>query len=221
MSAAWALLRRELALAWGGGGGPLFACAFYLGVALLLPLGAGAEPAKLKAVSAGAAFAGLALASLLSLERMFERDLEDGALDLLALGGPSLETVAAAKALAQWLANGLPLAVLAPVVAVMLNADLALAPLVLLTAFLAGIAFAFTGGIGAAVTLGARRGGVLTAMVVLPLYTPPVIFGAGAVAALGDGLDWTGGVLFLAAYTLAVAAGAPFAMAAAVRNALD
>ena len=221
MSALLALLRRELSLAWGGGGGPLFAGAFYVGVAMLLPLGAGAEPAKLKAVSTGASFAGLALANLLSLERIFERDFEDGALDLLALGGPPLEATAAIKALAQWLANGAPLAVLAPVIAIMLGADLRLAPLVFLTALLAGLAFAFTGAIGAAVTLGARRGGVLTAMVVLPLYTPPVIFGAGAVAALADGLDWTGGLLFLAAYVLAVMAAAPFAMAAAIRNALS
>lgn len=220
LPALWALLRRELAMAWGGGGGPLFACAFYVGVATLLPLGAGAEPAKLKAVAAGSAFAGLALASLLSLERIFERDYEDGALDLLALGGPPLEATAAVKALAQWLANGLPLAVLAPVVAVMLGADLALTPLILATAVLAGLAFAFTGAIGASVTLGARRGGVLTAMVVLPLYTPPVIFGAGAVTALAEGLDWRGGLLLLCAYALATVAAAPFAMAAAIRNAL-
>ncbi len=216
-----ALLQREIALAWGGGGGPLFACAFFLGVVMLLPLGAGADPAKLRAVAAGATFAGLALASILSLERIFERDYEDGALDLLALGAPPLEAVAAVKALAQWIATGAPLAVLSPVVAIMLGADIALAPLVFTTALLAGLAFAFTGGIGAAVTLGARRGGVLTAMVVLPLFTPPVIFGAGAVTALSQGLDWRTGLLFLAAYTLATAALAPFAMAAAIRNALS
>jgi heme exporter protein B len=221
MSALAALLRREMALAWGGGGGPLFACAFYAGVATLLPLAAGAEPAKLKAVAAGSAFAGLALANLLSLERIFERDFEDGALDLLALGGPPLEATAAVKALAQWASNGLPLAVMAPLVAIMLGADLALAPLVFVTALLAGIAFAFTGAIGAAVTLGARRGGVLTAMVVLPLYTPPVIFGAGAVTAFSEGLDWRSGLILLCAYVLATVAAAPFAMAAAIRNALS
>jgi heme exporter protein B len=214
------LLRREIALAWGGGGGPLFACAFFLGVAMLLPLGAGADPARLRAVAPGAAFAALALASILSLERMFERDFEDGSLDLLSLGTAPLEAVAGVKALAQWLAAGLPLAVLAPVVAVMLGSPLDLMPMVFVTALLAGLAFAFTGGVGAAVTLGARRGGVLTAMVVLPLFTPPVIFGAGAVTALAQGLDWRSGLVFLLAYTLACAALAPFAMAAAIKTAL-
>ncbi len=220
MRALASLLRREIALAWGGGGGPLFACAFFLGVAMLLPLGAGADPARLRAVAPGAAFAALALASILSLERMFERDFEDGSLDLLSLGTAPLEAVAGVKALAQWLAAGLPLAVLAPVVAVMLGSPLDLMPMVFVTALLAGLAFAFTGGVGAAVTLGARRGGVLTAMVVLPLFTPPVIFGAGAVTALAQGLDWRSGLVFLLAYTLACAALAPFAMAAAIKTAL-
>ena len=159
MSPTAALFRRELALAWGRGGGPLFACAFYAGLATLLPLASSPEPQRLASMATGAAFAALALASLLSLERLFERDFEDGALDLLTLGGPALEVVAAVKCLAQWLAAGAPLAVLAPVIAIALGADPRLAPLVFASALLAGLGFSFLGGAGAALALGARRGG--------------------------------------------------------------
>ena len=219
MSPLAALLRRELSLAWGRGGGPLFACAFFIGMATLLPLAAGPEPQHLAAVAPGAAFAALALSSLLSLERLFERDFEDGALDLLALGGP-LEATSAIKCLAQWIAAGAPLAVLAPIVAIALGAKPYLAGLTFATALAAGIGFAFIGGIGAALTLGAKRGGVLVAVIVLPLFTPPVIFGAGSIVAFSNGLEWWPGLMLLFAYVLAAAALAPFAMGAACRNAL-
>lgn len=220
MSALGALWRRELAAGLGGGGGPLFALAFYLGVATLLPLAQGAAPERLAAVAPGAAFVALALSALLSLERLFARDYEDGALDLLALAPAPLEVVALVKCAAQWLTTGAPLALAAPVVTVMLGAPVRLAPVVMATALLAGLAFALIGGIGAALTLGARRGGLLTAVIVLPLYAPAVVFGAGAVEAFAGGLDWTGALVFLAAYTLFAAALAPFAMAAACRAAL-
>jgi len=221
MSGAAALFRRELSMAWGRGGGPLFACAFYAGLALLLPLAGSPAPERLSAVAPGMAFAALALASLLSLERLFERDFEDGALDLLALGPIPLEAVAAIKCLAQWIATGAPLALLAPVVAITLGAGPALAPVIFVSALAAGLGFAFVGGMGAALSLGARRGGMLVAVVVLPLFTPPVIFGGGAIEALSAGLDWRPGLMLLIAYCLAAAALSPFAMAAACRNALD
>ena len=220
MSAA-VLLRRELALAWGKGGGPLLACAFYAGVATLLPLAAGPSPARLAVVAPGSAWAALALASLLPLERLFERDFEDGALDLLTLGALPLELVCAIKCLAQWLATGAPLAVLAPVVSCALGAPVALAPLTFVCALIGGLGFAFTGGLGASLALGSRRGGLLVAVIVLPLFTAPVIFGGGAVAALAEGLGWAPGLMLLAAYSLAAVALSPIAMAAACRNALS
>ena len=220
MSALSALFRRELALAWGRGGGPLFACAFYAGLTTLLPLASGPAPRALATLAAGAAFASLALSSLLSLERLFERDYEDGALDLLALGDAPLEMVAAVKCAAQWLATGAPLAVLAPVAAVALGAEPRLAPLIAASALLAGVGFAFVGGVGAALALGARRGGVLIAVIVLPLFVPPVVFGAGAIDAFASALDWRPALGFLAAYCLAAVGLAPFAMAAGVRNAI-
>lgn len=221
MSAFVVLYRRELELAWGRGGGALLGLAFYACVATSLPLAVGADGDRLSAVASGSAWLALALASLLSLERLFERDYEDGALDLLALGPAPLEAVAAAKCLAQWTALGLPLAAFAPVAAVALGAAPELAPLMLLTAALGGLGFAFVGGLGAALALGARRGGVLIAVIVLPLFAPMVIFGAGAAEAFGSGLDWRPPLAFLAAYVLFAAAAAPFAMAAAVRNALS
>ena len=215
------LLRRELALSWGRGGGPLLALAFYAATATLLPLAMGPEPARLAAIAPGSAWLALALASLLSLERLFERDYEDGALDLLALGPAPLELAAFAKCLAQWITAGAPLAVLAPIVAISLGAQPSLAPMIALTALIGGIGFSFCGGIGAALSLGSRRGGVLIAVIVLPLFTPPVIFGAGAIDAYAAGLDWKTGLMLLSAYSLAALALGPFAMAAACRNALS
>lgn len=221
MSPVGALFRREIALAWGRGGGPLLALPFYACIATLLPLAIGSEPEPLVAISTGSAWLALALTTLLSLERLFERDFEDGGLDLLTLGAPALETVCFVKCFAQWLATGLPLALAAPLAAIGLGADPSLAPLIVASAAIGGIGFAFTGGIGAALAIGSKRGGVLIAIIVLPLFAPPVIFGAGALDAAADGLSWMSGLLFLSAYSLAALAVSPFAMAAAVRNALS
>ena len=221
MNGLTVLLRRELALSWGRGGGPMLALAFYAAMATLLPLATGPAPSQLAIVAPGSAWLALALASLLSLERLFERDYEDGALDLLALGPAPLEAVAFAKCLAQWITTSAPLALAAPVVAIALGAAPVLAPMIAFTALVGGVGFCFCGGIGAALSLGSRRGGLLIAVVVLPLFAPPVIFGAGAISAFADGLDWRTPLLFLTAYSLAVTGLGPFAMAAACRNALS
>lgn len=221
MSRLTALLARETALAWGRGGGPLVAVGFYLGVTTLMPLAIGPEKSRLAAVALGTAWATLALAALLSLDRLFERDYEDGALDLLTLSPLPLEAVCAIKCLGQWLATGAPLALAAPLAAIALGAEVRLAPLVFACALLGGLAFAFTGGIGAALSLGARRGGLLTAVIVLPLFTPPVIFGGAALDAFADGLPWRAGFALLGAYAAAAVALGPLAMAAACRNALS
>ena len=215
------LLRRELALAWGRGGGPLLACAFYACLTTLLPLAAGPEPERLAVIAPGSAWVALALASLLSLERLFERDFEDGALDLLALSPAPLELVCAVKCLGQWLATGAPLAIMAPLASTALGADPRLAPLTFACALVGGLGFAFTGGLGAALALGSRRGGLLVAVIVLPLFAPPVIFGGGAIVAYAEGLNWTSGLLLLTGYSLAAVGLSPFAMAAACRNALS
>lgn len=221
MSRVGTLLARETALAWGRGGGPMVAVGFYAGVATLLPLAVGSEPERLAAIAPGAAWVALALAALLSLDRLFERDYEDGALDLLTLSPVPLEIICAVKCLAQWLATGLPLALAAPIAAIALGASPLLSGLVVACALLGGLAFSFMGGIGAALSLGARRGGLLTAVIVLPLFVPPVIFGGGALASLAAGLPWSAGFVLLGAYTAAAVALGPLAMAAACRNALS
>jgi heme exporter protein B len=221
MSRALRLLAREAALAWGRGGGALVAVGFYAGTTVLLPLAVGPEPSRLAAVAPGVAWIALALASLLGLDRLFERDFEDGSLDLLVLAPVPLEIACAVKCLGQWIATGAPLALAAPVAAIALGAEPRLAPLILACALVGGLAFAFTGGIGAALSLGARRGGLLTAVIVLPLFVPPVIFGGGALDAFTGGLPWGAGFALLSAYAAAAVALGPLAMAAACRNALS
>ena len=219
MSAVGVLFRRELALAWGGGGGPLLACGFFACLTTVVPLAAGGDPAVLKPVAAGIAWLALALSSLLSLERLFERDLEDGALDLLATGPVPLEVVFAVKAVSQWLATGLPLALTAPIAALALGQSIELAPLTAVSALVGGLGFAFTGALGAALALGARRGGLLIAVVVLPLFIPPVVFGSGALDRAAAGISPMSALALLAAYVLFAVVIAPPAGAAAIRSA--
>lgn len=213
------LFRRELALTWGGGGGPLLACAFLACLTAIAPLAAGGDPRVLRPVASGLAWTALALSALLSLERLFERDLEDGALDLLATGPLPLEVVVAVKALAHWVATGLPLALAAPVAALALGQPPALLPLTVTSALIGGLGFSLTGALGAALALGARRGGLLIAVVVLPLFVPPVVFGAGALERAATGQSPGPALALLAAYVLFAALLTPFAGAAAVRNA--
>lgn len=219
MRALMILWRREVALAWAGGGGPLLACGFFLCLTVLVPLAAGGDPAGLKPVAGGIAWLALALSSILSLERLFERDLEDGALDLITLGPVPLELVVLTKAKAQWLAIGAPLALTAPLAAITLGLPPALAPLAALSALIGALGFALTGALGAALALGARRGGLLIAVVVLPLFIPPVVFGAGVLERAANGLSPLPALAFLCAYVLFAAAVTPFAAAAAIRNA--
>jgi heme exporter protein B len=219
MRALRSLFARELSLAWGGGGGPLLACGFLLCLTAILPLAAGGDPRVLAPAASGAAWMALALASLLSLERMFERDLEDGALDLLATGPVPLEGVVVVKAVAQWLATGLPLAVAAPLAALALGQPASLIGLTGVSAALGGLGFAFTGALGAALALGARRGGLLIAVVVLPLFIPPVVFGSGVLERAASGLSPAPALAFLTAYVLFAGVVTPFAAAAAIRNA--
>lgn len=219
MKALAILFRRELSLAWGGGGGPLLACGFFLCLTVLVPLSAGGDPAGLKPVAGGVAWLALALASILSLERLFERDFEDGSLDLVTLGPSPLEGIVLAKAAAQWLAVGVPLAAIAPVAAITLGLPPSQALLVALSALIGSLGFALTGALGAALALGSKRGGLLIAVVVLPLFIPPVVFGAGALERASNGLGAAPALALLAAYVLFAAVITPFAGAAAIRNA--
>ena len=220
MSPTLLLFRREFGLAWGRGGGAILALAFFASITALTPLAAGSEPERLRALAVGSTWLALALASLLSLERVFERDFEDGALDLLALGPLGLTTVCAIKAIAQWAAIGLPLAIAAPIAVAALGAPDAILPLTLIAALIGGLGFAFTGVMGAGLALGSRRGGLLIAVVVLPLFAPPAIFGAGALTASMMGLPFLGGLALLAAWSLFSVVISPIVAAICVRDAL-
>ncbi len=211
-----ALLLRDIRLATRAGGSAALALAFFAAVATLVPLGVGADLRLLMRVAAGVLWVAAVLAALLSLDRMFQADFEDGSLDVIALSPLSLETIAATKMTAHWLTTGLPLTVLSPLLAVMFG----LPPMAtgVLTASLAigTPAVSALGAIGAGLTLSIRRGGLILPLLVLPLLAPAVIFGSGAVQGALDGLS-SGALLFLAAFSVATTALSPFAAGAAVR----
>ena len=210
-----ALLRRDLALAGRQGGESGLALLFFVLGAALFPLGLGPEPGILAGVGSGLLWVIALLAVLLSLERLFRADWEDGTLDLLAARPEPLAAVVLAKCAAHWLATGLPMAVIAPLLGSMLAVPGERLGLLALS-FLAGTpALTLVGAAGAALTLGARLGGVLTAILVLPLYIPVLIFGAAA----AEGRE--GALALLAAMSLGALALAPAAAAAALRHAVE
>lgn len=184
-----ALLAREIRLALRHPADTLAAVLFFVLVAALFPFGVGPAPETLARLAPGALFAAALLAALLPLDRLFGADAEDGTLDQLLLSGLPRPGIAAAKALGHWITTGLPLLAATPVAAALLNLPVeawgaALAALALATALLS-----LLGTVGAALTLGARRGGVLLPLLVLPLAIPAVIFGAAAIEAAGAGLS--------------------------------
>ncbi|MEI9903661.1 MAG: heme exporter protein CcmB [Asticcacaulis sp.] len=221
LRAALALVRRDVGLSLTRGGGPLLAAGFYLTLMAMIPLSLGPDSAVLARIAAGLTWLCLALASLLSLEKLFERDHDDGVFDILCLGPLPLELIAALKCLSQWLGTGLVLSLMTPAVMVILGAPMSLALTGLASAFLGSLSFAFVGGIGASLSLGTRKGGVLMALLVLPFYVPPVIFGAGLMQAVQSAAAPWQALAFLAAYALFAIALGPFAMGAALRSALS
>ena len=221
MSAALALLIRDVTLAWREGGAIGVALGFYLVVVAITPFGLGPDLNLLARIAPGMLWIALLLAALLSADRIFHNDYEDGTLDVLVAGPLPLPVVAAVKCLAHWIATGVPLALLAPVLGLLLNLPLDAMPLLVL-AMLAGTpAVSFVAGIGASLTLGLRRSGLLLALLVLPLYVPVLIFGVSTVSAaiVGPGSPWPP-FLMLCALSLASIVLAPIAAAAALRTAL-
>lgn len=217
MSPFATLLVRDVKLAARSGGSAALALSFFALVATLMPLGIGADLRLLARVAAGVLWVGAVLAALLSLDRLFQGDYEDGSLDLIALAPLPLELTALAKIAAHWFSTGLPLTLLSPLLALMFN----LPPtptLVLFFSLLIGTpAVSAIGAIGASLTLSLKRGGLILPLLILPLLAPAVIFGAGAVAATMDGLGGRGGVELLAAFSAAAVLLSPFAAAASVR----
>ncbi|EKD60677.1 MAG: Heme exporter protein CcmB [uncultured bacterium] len=212
-----ALLIRDLRLAVRAGGGFGLGLAFFLLVAVIVPLGVGPEPAVLARIAPGILWVGALLACLLSLDRIFALDFEDGSLDLLATSPMPLEGVVAVKALAHWLVTGLPLVLAAPVLAVLLNLPGAGFLWLVASLALGTPALSVIGAFGAALTVGVKRGGLLMSLLVLPLYMPTLIFGAEVVKRGAAGMAVATPLALLAGITAGAVALLPFASAAAIR----
>lgn len=212
-----ALLIRDLRLAVRAGGGFGLSLAFFLILVVLVPLGVGPQSDRLALIAPGILWVGALLAALLSLDRIFQLDHEDGTLDILATAPMPLEAVATLKALAHWLTTGLPLTLVAPVLAVLLNLPAGGYGWLVLSLLVGTPALSVIGAFGAGLTVGLKRGGLLLSLLVLPLYVPTLIFGAEVARRGAEGAAVGTPLAFLGAITLASIAALPYATAAALR----
>jgi heme exporter protein B len=221
MAALAGLFRRDLRLALRQGGDTGIVLAFFVLAVVLFPFGVGPEPEVLRRIAAGILWVAALLAALLSLDRLFQPDYEDGGLDLIVLSPLPLELSVLAKCAAHWVVTGLPLTLASPVLAFVVDLDPRAIPTLVASLLLGTPFLSLIGSIAAALTLGARRQGVLLSLLVLPLYVPPLIFGAGAVEASALGTGARPDLLILGALTLAALPLSPWASAAALRQALE
>jgi len=215
------IVQRELRLALRRKGEVLNVLVFFVVVASLFPLGVGPEPEMLRRIGAGIIWVAALLAAVSSLDRLFAADHADGGLDLMALSPMPLEFAVAAKCVAHWLTTGLPLTAISPLLAIIVDVDPAALPVLVFGLLIGTPALSLLGAIAAALTLGARRPGILTSLLVLPLSLPPLIFGTGAAEASATGAGARAHLLLLGAFSVAAAALAPVAAAAALREALE
>ena len=211
------LLIRDLRLAIRAGGGFGLGLAFFLIVIVLMPFGIGPETGMITRIAPGILWIGALMACLLSLDRIFALDWEDGSLELLATSPLPLEAVAGIKALAHWITTGLPLVAAAPVLAILLNLPPEGFPWLIASLALGTPALSAIGTFGAALTVGLKRGGLLLSLLVLPLYVPTLLFGAEAARRGAEGIDALTPLALLAGITFLTAAAMPFAAAAALR----
>lgn len=212
-----ALLKRDLLLATRAGGGFGLAVAFFLILCALVPFGVGPDTAALRPIAPGILWVGALLSCLLSLDRIFALDHEDGSLDLLATAPIPLEGAVAVKALAHWITTGLPLIAAAPLFGILLHLPAGATPWLIASLLIGTPALSMLGAFGAAITVGLRRGGLLLSLLVLPLYIPTLIFGTEIIRRGAEGGDPATPMLFLAGITAGVVALVPFAAAAALR----
>lgn len=215
------LFRRDLRLAVRQGGDTGLILGFFVLAVILFPFGVGPEPALLQRIGAGIVWVAALLAALLSLDRLFEADYQDGELDHLALSTLPLELAVLAKCAAHWVATGLPLALISPFLALLVDLDPHVIGIVFSSLLIGTPALSLIGSVAAALALGARRQGVVLSILVLPLYVPPLIFGAGAAEASATGTGARAYLLILGALSLAALAFCPWASAAALRAALE
>lgn len=214
-------IKRDLLLALRRRADVLTVFFFFLVAASLFPLGVGPETALLRSMGAGVIWVSALLAALLSLNRLFAADYADGTLEQMALSPRPLALLALGKALAHWIATGLPLTLIAPLIGVQYGLPGESISVLMVALLLGTPVLSLIGGIGAALTLGLRGGGALLALLVLPLYIPVLVFGAGAVEAVSGGLSPEAHFSILGALLLMALAFAPLATAAALRIALE
>jgi heme exporter protein B len=221
LDAALCVLRRDLLLAWRRKSDVATALLFFIIVASLFPLGVGAEPNLLRSIAPGVIWVAALLSSMLSLARLFAADYADGTLEQMLLGASPLGVIVVAKAAAHWIVSGLPLVLIAPLIAVQYDIPGELTPVLALSLLLGTPVLSLIGAIGAALTLGLRGGGILLSLLVLPLYVPVLILGAGSVEMASAGMGGEGQLLLLAALLVAACAFAPWAIAAALRISME
>jgi heme exporter protein B len=212
-----ALLLRDMRLAMRAGGGLGLSLAFFLIVVVLVPFGVGPEMGLLSKIAPGILWVGALLACLLSLDRIFALDFEDGTLDLLATAPLPLEAVVSVKSLAHWITTGLPLVLAAPVLGVLLGLQSDAFYWIVLSLLLGTPALSVIGTFGAALTVGLKRGGLLLSLLVLPLYVPTLIFGAELARRGIAGMDVGTPMSLLLGITFASIALLPFASAAVLK----
>jgi heme exporter protein B len=221
MKPVLALMRRDLRLALRTPGDSATVVLFFVLTCVLFPFGIGPDPNLLARIAAGIIWVTALLASLLSFDRLFQLDAEDGSLDLISLAPAPLELLVLGKCLAHWLVTGLPLLIVSPLLGLMLNLPPSAYPVLLLALALGTPTLSLIGAIGAALTLGARRGGVLLPLLILPLYIPILIFGVAAVEAAIAELSPRPHLLLLGGLLALGLPIGPIAGAAAIRQALE
>jgi heme exporter protein B len=217
LSTFFAVLRRDLLLAWRGRADVMVTLAFFVIVVCLFPFGVGAEPNLLRAIAPGVLWVAALLACLLSLHRLFAQDYADGTLEQLLLSSEPAVLWVLAKILAFWLTTGLPVVVVAPGLGLLLDLEQGALPVLVLSLALGTPILALLGAVGAALTLGVRGGGMLLALLILPLFVPVLIFGAGAVEAEASGTGALAHLLLLGGGLAGALALAPIACAASLR----
>ena len=216
-----AVLRREIALAMRQKGEVLTPLVFFIVIASLFPLGVGPESALLLRMAPGVLWVSALLAAMLSLQRMFASDYADGSLEQMLLSSTPLALLVAAKALSHFLLSGLPLVLVAPVLGLQFGLDGPALGVLMLSLLLGTPTLSLIGSIGASLTLGVRGAGVLLSLLILPLYIPVLIFGAGAVEAYASGLGPGGHLSLLAALLVLALFFAPLATTAALKISLE
>ena len=221
MNRLFTVILRDLRLALRQGSDSLMVVGFFVLTVTLFPFGLGPESNLLERTAAGILWVTALLASMLSLDRLFQGDYEDGSLELLTLTPTALEILVIGKIVAHWLTTALPMLLAAPVLALLLHLNEDAFPALMLTLLLGTPTLSLIGAMGAALVIGARRGGVLLSLLILPLYVPVLIFAVGAVDAAAQGLPVRGHLLILGGLLLAALPLAPLATVAALRQAVE